>query len=75
MGKGVQRTLLALSRQVLIFIPIITIMSKLFGLNGIIYAQAITDLLITLLSITMFIVLKGYLKKPRNSNSVLKYIR
>ena len=58
MGKGVQSMVLALARQGFIFIPIISIMSYTVGLNGIIYAQAITDVATTLIAVLMWLGLK-----------------
>ena len=74
MGKGTQSMILALSRQGLIFIPIIAIMSKSFGLDGVIYSQAITDLLTTLLSIAMFILVKKQQTTTLNTNLEFKNI-
>ncbi len=43
MGKAVQSMILSLCRQCLAYIPAIIILDRLFGLNGLIWAQPIAD--------------------------------
>ncbi len=43
MGKAVQSMVLSLCRQCLAYIPAIIILDRLFGLNGLIWAQPIAD--------------------------------
>lgn len=59
MGKGTQSLILAVGRQGLIFIPVISIMNKIAGMNGIIISQALTDVLTAILAVSMFVHLKG----------------
>lgn len=58
MGRGIPATLLSISRQGIFFIPIILILPKLIGLNGVLMAQPIADLctliFTALLSISLF---------------------
>ena len=42
-GKAVQATLIAISRQGLFFIPAVLILSSLFGITGIQLAQPVAD--------------------------------
>lgn len=43
MGKALPSLILTICRQGLIFIPLIIILNKLVGLNGVIYAQSVAD--------------------------------
>ncbi len=68
MGKGVQSLILALSRQGLVYFPLLFIMDKISGLEGIIWAQPCADIVCVVVSIIMFsITLKG-LKKEKEIN-------
>ena len=58
MGKGTQSMILAVGRQGLIFIPVLSIMSKIAGLQGLIISQALADVLTAVLSVGMFISIK-----------------
>lgn len=51
MGKALAGGFLSICRQGFIFIPVIMILPKIMGLNGIMYAQAISDLLTTFVTI------------------------
>ncbi len=68
MGKGVQSLILALSRQGLVYFPLLFIMDKISGLEGIIWAQPCADIVCVVVSIIMFsVTLKG-LKKEKEIN-------
>lgn len=54
MGKGVQSLILAAGRQGLVFLPMLFIMNKVCGLDGIIWAQPIADVCCIVLSVIMF---------------------
>jgi len=45
MGKGKEGAFLSMARQGIFFFPMIIVLPKLFGLNGVIYAQAAADLI------------------------------
>ena len=51
MGKALGGVFLNLLRQGIVFIPIILFLPKIMGLNGVIYAQAISDLITTIITI------------------------
>jgi putative MATE family efflux protein len=51
LGKALSGGILSIGRQGLFFIPVILILPSIFGLNGIIYSQAVADLLTTLVTI------------------------
>lgn len=54
MGKGIQSLILAVSRQGLIFFPLILILNRITGLYGIIYAQPVADIVSIIMAIIMF---------------------
>lgn len=56
-GKSLCPTVTSLSRQGLIYIPCLILLNSLFGLNGIIYTQAVSDIVATIISITICIVI------------------
>lgn len=63
MGKGIQSFILSVGRQGLVYIPLLFILNKLVGLDGIIWAQATADFVCVIMSIIMFIfVMKGTIK-------------
>ncbi|MCI8576183.1 MAG: MATE family efflux transporter [Lachnospiraceae bacterium] len=43
MGKAIPSLILTICRQGLIFIPLIIVLNKVVGLNGVIYAQSVAD--------------------------------
>lgn len=53
LGKAGAGSLLSISRQGYFFIPIILIMPRLWGLDGVIYAQPLTDVLVVVLTVVM----------------------
>ena len=50
-GKGKEALLLGVSRQGILFIPTILILPKIFGLNGILYSQAVADMITIILAV------------------------
>lgn len=62
MGKGVQSMVLSLGRQGLIYFPVLILMNKLVGLEGIIWAQAAADFVCTIMSVVMFAFINKKLK-------------
>jgi len=57
MGKGFQSLLLSVGRQGLIYIPMLIIMNRLVGLDGIIWAQPTADFACVIMSLIMFIII------------------
>ncbi|MBQ7202940.1 MAG: MATE family efflux transporter [Eubacterium sp.] len=53
MGKGFQSLILALARQGLVYLPLLFIMDRLIGLEGIIWAQPTADFVCVALSLIM----------------------
>jgi Na+-driven multidrug efflux pump len=55
MGKAVVAFILSISRQGLLYMPLLVVLNKLFGFSGFIYAQPITDMvMLTFSSILLF---------------------
>ena len=50
MGKAIPSMILSISRQGILYIPLVLILNAAFSFNGFIYAQPITDLLMCLLA-------------------------
>ena len=64
MGKVVVAFILSISRQGLLYMPLLIILNKVFGFSGFIYAQPITDMImLTFSSILLFKVM------PKENNS------
>lgn len=63
MGKSIPSLVLSLGRQGLIFLPLLILMSKLVGFDGIVYAQPVADLTCIVLAAIMFIIVNAKLKK------------
>ena len=55
MGKGIQSFILAAGRQGLIYLPLVFIMDRLVGLDGLIWAQPVADAVCIILSVVMFL--------------------
>ena len=65
-GAVKQGIVLSASRQGFILLPILLILPRFFGLNGVLYAGPISDGLAALLSVTMVIInFRGLTKKQR----------
>lgn len=56
MGKPVPTLILSLGRQGLIFLPLLIIMNKYVGFNGIVFAQPTADLFCVVLAFIMFVI-------------------
>lgn len=63
LGRSFRATILAISRQGLTFIPLILILPRIFGLQGAIIAQPVSDLLTFCIGVPMVISLLRELKK------------
>ena len=50
MGKALPALFLSISRQGLFYLPLLFILNMIFGFNGFIYAQPITDVLMLIIS-------------------------
>lgn len=54
LGKAVQSLILSMSRQILFLVPLVLILPKLLGLNGVWIASPISDILSVLLTLIVF---------------------
>lgn len=63
LGKSIPSLVLSLSRQGIAFIPTILIGTKLFGINGIIWAQPIADIVSVSLATVMYIYIYKKMKR------------
>lgn len=68
LGKGIQSLVLAVSRQGFVFLPAILIMSKVFGMIGIIFAQPIADAIAVFIALGMFLYMNKDFKKQETQN-------
>lgn len=53
-GNALPATILSILRQGVLLIPLLYLLNALFGLNGVIYGQSITDFIAVLLSVVMW---------------------
>lgn len=59
-GKAVPSLILSISRQGLIFVPVLFIGNAIAGLNGIVYAQPVADIVTTFVGVVLFkVAMKG----------------
>ncbi len=63
MGKAKAALVLSLSRQGFVFLPVLIILNRAFGLNGIIYTQPIADIASLIMSFLMFVFIFKKLKQ------------
>jgi putative MATE family efflux protein len=62
-GKGLVSLIIGITRQGLFLIPLVLILPKYFGINGVFFAQAIADILIFIIaSIMLLVTTKKYRK-------------
>lgn len=70
MGRGISSLLLSVSRQGFVFLPVLIIANAWIGLNGLIYAQPIADLISVMISFFMVWIAK----KHMNTNKTEKVL-
>lgn len=66
MGKSVSSFILSISRQGFIFLPLLFLMNKYVGFDGIVYAQPLSDLACIVLAFIMFLIVNARLKKDKS---------
>ena len=54
MGAATQALIINISRQGLVFIPAVFILKAIFGMNGVIWAQPVADLLSLFFTLFMY---------------------
>ncbi|MGD1821659.1 MAG: MATE family efflux transporter [Pleomorphochaeta sp.] len=63
-GKGFISLLFSVSRQGILLIPMLLILPKYYGINGVFYAQALSDIIIFIFTlIVLFLIVKKFKKK------------
>lgn len=75
LGKGKEGGILSICRQGIMFIPVILILPSLIGFNGVIYSQAIADVLTTVLTVILAIGLVKKLKIKQDEEINLKDVQ
>lgn len=71
LGKGKEGFILGACRQGICFIPVILLLPMVWGLNGIIYAQPIADVLSAIITIFMAIPLHNKLHKMQKQTAAI----
>lgn len=67
-GEGKPSLILSISRQGFVFIPVLFLMNKVLGLNGLVFAQPIADIASTLIAI--YLLLRSMGKTNRSMENV-----
>ncbi|MDE5860552.1 MAG: MATE family efflux transporter [Oscillospiraceae bacterium] len=70
LGKGREGFILGACRQGICFVPVIFILPIFWGINGILYAQPIADLITVIVTVVMAVTLNRKLKRLRENNTV-----
>lgn len=68
MGKAIPSLVLTICRQGLVFIPLVYILNGLFGLDGVVYAQAVADFISIVLSLVICL---GIFRKMDQVNAAI----
>ncbi len=63
MGRSLPSLVISLGRQGLVFLPLLVIMSKYIGFDGIVFAQPVADLACVILAAAMFAIINAKIKK------------
>ena len=71
LGKGIEGFILGACRQGICFIPVILLLPIIWGLNGIMYAQPIADVLSAVITVFMAIPLHKKLNEMQKQTSVI----
>lgn len=66
MGKALPSLVLTICRQGLIFIPAVCLLNRIFGLDGVIYAQPTADFLSIVLSVVLCMHIFHKMESPEN---------
>lgn len=69
MGKAIPALILSLSRQGLVFLPTLIVLDRLQGLDGIIFAQPVADLVSILMAVLLFWAISRKQPQPHPQHS------
>ena len=67
MGKALVGGILNICRQGIMFIPVILLLPMVFGLNGVMYAQAVADLLTTVVTVIFAVSIHKWLRQKETA--------
>ena len=70
-GKSVKSALLSSSRQIIFLIPSMVLLSKIFGLTGVLYAGPVADGLAFIISATLLVIEVKHLGNNKNKEEIL----
>ena len=73
-GKSTKSAILSLSRQIVILIPAMLILSSIFGVDGVLYAGPVADGLAFILAVTLLIIEMKHLSAGKINNNEVKEI-
>ena len=73
-GKSTKSAILSLSRQIVILIPAMLILSSIFGVNGVLYSGPVADGLAFILAVTLLIIEMKHLSAGKINNNEVKEI-
>ncbi len=71
-GKPIKGVILSLTRQLILIVPLMIILPIFMGLDGILYAAPITDLIAFILALTFIMIefrLEGYSRRPKKQKA------
>lgn len=71
-GNAAPATLLSMARQGIFFLPIIMILPRVMGIDGVIFAQPLSDALSFLLALILFVYFMKLLKKKEKVSTINK---
>lgn len=74
MGKALPSLILTICRQGLIFVPLVLILNVIFGLEGVIYAQAVADFVSIVLALAICLTILKKLEKRKKKEPKDVYI-
>lgn len=57
MGKALPSLVLTICRQGLVFIPMVFLLNRMFGLDGVVYAQAVADFISILMAVAICLII------------------
>lgn len=69
MGAAVPALIINISRQGLIYIPLLYIMNSILGVNGLLWAQPVADVLSLILAVVLYYITYG--KKNRQTKGIV----
>lgn len=72
MGAAVSALIINISRQGLIYIPLVYVMNSILGVNGLLWAQPVADVISLILAVMLYCL--SYGKKIRQTNCIVENV-